>query len=492
MSVRRNARIVALGGLLAQLAFGLRGIVVARLIGPENMGIVAAFFVLLALVDAFGPLGVDAFVAQRRALPRDALLRTTHAIALGRGLLGALLLLAAAYPVARSFEATEAIAGFLTLALVPVLRGFISSGVHLQPRLERAKAAAAQELWTQGVGFVAGVAVAWWTGNWWTAVAFMVGQTLAQVVVSHLYAVDPWRLGLDRPILRESFRFGWPLFAAALAVVLARQGDRLLLGVAPAWFDAPYSKADLGRYAVAVAVALLPLRVCRQMMRNVFLPWMTAAAEPAEVLRRRRITLICFALLAGAFAVATSTVAGELLGLLVGRDYGALGLLVAALGTAQAVNLVRLPAEAVALAVGSTAEVMFGDLVRLLCLALALPVVLLGARIEWLAAAALAGELVALAVTEARLHRRGLGNGRWRYSASLWALGVVALAGGCALLAPRWGGWVLLLAGAGAAALGALAVRRWQPELWAQILRFVDLVRRGRPDAPPEDQPGQA
>lgn len=42
MSVRRNARIVALGGLLAQLAFGLRGIVVARLIGPENMGIVAA------------------------------------------------------------------------------------------------------------------------------------------------------------------------------------------------------------------------------------------------------------------------------------------------------------------------------------------------------------------------------------------------------------------------------------------------------------------
>ncbi len=65
MSVRRNARIVALGGAFAQLAFGLRGIVVARLIGPENMGTVAAFFVLLAVVDAFGPLGVDAFVAQR-------------------------------------------------------------------------------------------------------------------------------------------------------------------------------------------------------------------------------------------------------------------------------------------------------------------------------------------------------------------------------------------------------------------------------------------
>jgi hypothetical protein len=42
MSVRRNARIVALGGAFAQLAFGLRGIVVARLIGPENMGMVAA------------------------------------------------------------------------------------------------------------------------------------------------------------------------------------------------------------------------------------------------------------------------------------------------------------------------------------------------------------------------------------------------------------------------------------------------------------------
>jgi O-antigen/teichoic acid export membrane protein len=492
MSVRRNARIVALGGAFAQLAFGLRGIVVARLIGPENMGTVAAFFVLLAVVDVFGPLGVDAFVARRGPTPPPGVLRTTHAIAVVRGLAGALLLLAAALPFARSMEATEALAGFLTLALVPVLRGFISHGVYLQPRLARARAAAAQQLWSQGIGFLLGVAIAWWTGNWWAAVAFIVGQTLVQVVVSHLYAAVPWRLGFDAGVARASLAFGWPLFLSALAVVASRQGDRLLLGLAPGWFGASYDKAELGRYAVAATAAFLPLQFSRQLMRNAFLPWMIAAVEAAEVLRRRRITLICCGLTALAFAAFAASVAGGLLGLVVGPDFGDLTLLVAALGAAQAVQLLRLHAEAVALAAGVTAEVMIGEVVRLLCLVLALPVVMLGWRIEWLGVAAIAGELIAAAVTEARLHRRGLGNGRWRYSATLWGLGVVALAGLGALLAPRWGGWVLLLAGAGAAALGALAVRRWQPELWAQILRFVDLVRRGRPDAPPEERPGQA
>jgi len=488
MSVRRNARIVALGGALAQLAFGLRGIVVARLIGPENMGIVAAFFILLAVVDAFGPLGVDAFVASRRAQPADALLRTTQAISVLLGLVGALLLLGAALPFAQSLEATEALAGFLTLALVPVLRGFISHGIHLQPRLERARAAAALQIWSQGVGFLLGVAVAWWSGNWWAAVAFMVGQTLVQVVVSQVYAAVPWRLGFDAGVAQASLAFGWPLFLSALAVVVSRQGDRLLLGVAPGWFDATYDKTDLGRYAVAATAAFLPLQLARQVMRNAFLPWMIAAVETAEVLRRRRISLICCGLAALAFAVLTATVAGELLGWVVGPGFGDLTLLVAALGTAQAVQLVRLHAESVALAAGATAEVMIGEGVRLLCLGLALPVLMLGWRIEWLGVAAVAGELVAAAVSEARLNRRGLGHGRARYSASLWALGIIAIAGSCTWLAPRWGGAVVLLAGTAAAALGVLAVRRWQPELWGQMLRFVDLVRRGRPDAPPEEE----
>lgn len=489
MSVRRNARIVAVGGVLAQLAFGLRGIVVARLIGPDNMGVVAAFFIVLAVIDAFGPLGVDAFVSQRSSLPPETLLRTTQTIALLRGVVGALLLLALAVPVARSFEAPEALAGFLTLALVPVLRGFINHGVHLLPRLDRARATAAQELWAQGVGFLLGVTVAWWCGNWWSAVAFMVGQTLVQVVVSRHYAAVPWQLGLDREVMRASFSFGWPLFAAALAVVLARQGDRFLLGVAPAWFDAAYSKADLGRYAVAATVAFLPLRLCRQIMRNALLPWMIAATAPAEVLRRRRIASVSFALLAVAFAVACAAVAGDLLGLVLGGAYGELGLLVAALGTAQAVYLLHLHAEAVALAAGTTAELMVADFVRLLCLAMGLPVVMLGARIEWLGAVAIVGELAAVAVTEARLKGRGLGNGRTRYSPTCWALGMVALAGVCVLLVPGWGGWVVLLACTAAAAVGAVAVRWLQPELWAQVLRFVELTRRGRPDAPPEEHP---
>ena len=293
-------------------------------------------------------------------------------------------------------------------------------------------------------------------------------------------------------MVRASLAFGWPLFLSALAVVVSRQGDRLLLAVAPAWFDANYDKVELGRYAVAATAAFLPLPLSRQVMRNAFLPWMIAAVEPAEVLRRRRITLICCGLAALAFAVLASAIAGQLLGLVVGPGFGDLTLLVAALGTAQAVQLVRLHAEAVALAAGATAEVMVGEVARLLCLLLALPVVMLGWPIEWLGIAAIAGELVAAAVSEVRLNRRGLGPGRARYSATLWALGIIAIAASCAWLAPRWGGWVLLLAGAAAAALGSLAVRRWQPELWGQILRFVDLVRRGRPDAPPEEDPRSA
>ena len=46
-------------------------------------GVVAAFFIVLAVIDAFGPLGVDAFVSQRSSLPPETLLKDGLALVFG-------------------------------------------------------------------------------------------------------------------------------------------------------------------------------------------------------------------------------------------------------------------------------------------------------------------------------------------------------------------------------------------------------------------------
>ena len=49
-------------------------------------------------------------------------------------------------------------------------------------------------------------------------------------LVSHLVAERPYRLVLDREIMAESLRFGWPLLVNGVLLFVVFNGDRVIVG----------------------------------------------------------------------------------------------------------------------------------------------------------------------------------------------------------------------------------------------------------------------
>ncbi len=406
MSTKRRVIGFAAGRALSQVAVIVRGILIARMVGPENMGIAATFMVVVSFVEMFSTTGSDRFLIQdaEGAEPKTA--RTLQLVAMMRGIALSIAILALAWPVSGVFETRGAVAGYLAIALIPLFRGFQNLDWAVQQRALRPKTSVLMGVVGEFSALGVGVVLAYVTGNWWASVASMVTQAFVMMLVSHLRADRRWSIGFDREISRRAFRFATPLFVSGLLLFLAMQGDRIAVSIADTIRgSATYNLADLGRYAVAGSIALLPTVVCSDLAYGVFLPWIKAAEDTATARVRRKRLVVLFALFGLVFVIGISTVGGPMLRFLFGERFGNLQGLIALLGTAQAIRILRVTANVPAMAAGNTRNILAGSVARTVGVVAALVVTIKGWPLEYVAGCALGGEVLALSVAELHLHR---------------------------------------------------------------------------------------
>ena len=126
MSLQKKVAGFVLGSGAAQAAIILRGILIARFIGAENMGIAATFVAVTTFIELLSTTGADRFLVQDPEGGEPKAAGTLHAIGAIRGVVLCIILAAIALPAAKLFEAETAIVGYFALALVPLIRGLQS------------------------------------------------------------------------------------------------------------------------------------------------------------------------------------------------------------------------------------------------------------------------------------------------------------------------------------------------------------------------------
>ena len=458
MSLRRRmlqgAAVVSAGQALGQGLSFVRNIIVARLISPEDFGIAATFALTVSLLEMLSDVAPDKLLIQAPDGDDARLQATAQCWQFVRGLGSALLIAALAWPVSRLFGVPQAQWAFYWLALVPLLRGL----VHLDiKRLQRSMRFVPQ-LWTD-VGSQALITVAAWPLAHWTrsytAVLWLVlAQSAALALLSHLLAERPYRWNADGRLMRRLLDFGWPLLVNGLLMFGIVQGDRLIVGTA-------YSIRDLGVYSAAVALATAPAALLNAVVSSVMLPVLAGVQFDRPRFQQRYV--LCaelFALLAGLLAVLYVCTGARLLVSLFGPGYAAGGALVVVLGVAQSIRLVRVGPTVAALALGDTRNCMWANVGRLGGVAGAVGLALHRAALGWIPVAALAGELLALVCSLARLARRyALAQRACLQPSGCAALFVAApaLAVACGWFPRGWPGALLLTfaCGAGCALLVA-------------------------------------
>lgn len=385
------------------LRFGsvLVGVVLARLLAPEDFGVFAIALAVQGVLVTVVDLGLSADLVRSRD-PRR-LEPTVATLSLAAGVLLATAMAASSVPLARALGSAQA------APVIAVLAGtLVVSAAGVVPYARMQRAFQQREIFlTSLVDLVVGTTVtivlvlAGW-GPMALAVSRVVAQPCATAAQFLLTRTRP-RFGFDRTLARGAIAYGVPLAGANLLSVALLAVDKVVLARGA-------GEVALGYYVLAFNVASWPMTVIGQTVRPVALAAFSrldardeaggeapGAGPPTPRTADGGLTFAVRLTWAGAVPVACllGALSAPVVVLLYGERWLPAAGALTALATFGALRVLFDLMATYLIARGATRPVLWIQLVWLLAL---VPAVVVGARVGGSAGAGWAHVTVALAV----------------------------------------------------------------------------------------------
>ncbi len=229
-------------------------IVLARLLTPEDYGLVAMVGVMVTLGEIFREFGLGAASIQAPTLSRGQRDNLWWANT-GIGALLVVLTLALAYPLASFFDEPAVVPIAQVMALIFIFNGMASQYRAQLTRHMRFTALIVPDLVGQVAGLALGVAAAVAGWDYWSLVVMQVGQAVVTLVL--LAAVSRWLpRWYDRSAEMKPFwRFGFHMLGSQLVGYMGNNADTMVLGHR-------LGAAELGLYDRAYRLVMVPWPRC--------------------------------------------------------------------------------------------------------------------------------------------------------------------------------------------------------------------------------------
>ncbi|MGM0717382.1 MAG: lipopolysaccharide biosynthesis protein [Halobacteriota archaeon] len=288
--------------------------VLARLVGPAELGLVGIALLTLSATRNFTTIGLNKALIQKVEENVDSHLNTTWTLEIGRGLLIALVLLVIAPFVGEwFFEEPRAVRLIQVIGLSPLLLGFRNPGiVYFQKNLDFHKQFA-YKIGGDTSQFIVGVGYALIEPTAWAFVFGFLAADVVKLVLS--YAIHDYRPfpSFDLEIAKELIDYGKWLTGSSILYFIYSEGDDAFVG----WLLTPTA---LAYYQYTYRFSNAPATELSQVLTSVMFPAYSKLQASTEQLRSAfsktlRITaLVSFPAAVGIAAVAPDfvmTVFGE-------------------------------------------------------------------------------------------------------------------------------------------------------------------------------------
>jgi O-antigen/teichoic acid export membrane protein len=252
--------------------------VLARLLAPQEFGLVAMVLVVMDFMRIFQDMGLSTATVQRQEI--------THAqvsnlfwvnVAVGGAM--TLLMMASAPAIAWFYREPHLVGITLALSITFLLASSAAQHIALLNRQMRFGVIAVIEVVSMLAGYLTGVGMALWHYGYWA----LVGANMVLVAVRLVLA---WSISRWRPRLpsRNSqtwhlLRFGANITVGTLMYTLARSADNLLIG---RFFGA----AAVGLYSRGSILVLRPVQQFINPINAVLVPALSRVQSEADRYRR--------------------------------------------------------------------------------------------------------------------------------------------------------------------------------------------------------------
>jgi len=201
-------------------------VLLARLLMPQDFGLVAMAMAIVALLEALTTLGVESSLISHRE-PTKAHYDTAWTINFAVGTVTAAVLLLLAAPAAQFYDEPRILPVVCVVATFPLLAGLTNIGVvDFRRNLQFQRDFMIGAL-NKVVAFAATVPLAFLLRNYWALLAGMLVGRIAGLVQS--YVMHPYRPRFSIAHLREQIQFSqWMLLGGLLVFLRTRLADFVL------------------------------------------------------------------------------------------------------------------------------------------------------------------------------------------------------------------------------------------------------------------------
>lgn len=434
---------------VAQVCALARYIVLARILGPEQLGLAAIIILTSQFFESVTDAGSDRFLVQDRAGDDPALLRLTHLVSLSRGLLIAAALILFAGPIASLSGAPQLAPQIMVLAIVPLIMGLIHWDFRRQQResdfRSESRIMLASEIASLIVTLVAVVIL-----RDFTAILYgFIARAAVTVFFSHAVAQHRYAAGYAHEYAPRLARFAWPLMINGLLIFIGGQGDRLFI-------SNQLGVAALGHYSAVMLLIFYPSGMLARFVSTMYLPRLSARhADPIAWERAQDAIASQCLLLAIAMQFGFVLVVPFAVPLLYGSQFALSLSVITLIALLQSARYIRLWPVTTAMGAGRNHIAMVNNAVRMIAFPAAIAGLMLIGGIEGIIIGFILGEWLAfvtgLVMTNRALGQHPLhGGGRFLHflsSALLLSLIVLAFEKGMATALAVTGALLVLWAG---------------------------------------------
>lgn len=275
-------------------------IILARLLVPEDFGLIAMAMSVIAVLELLGAFSFDMALIQNQSAERKHYdTAWTFNVIFGVGT--ALLLMALAGPAASFYEESRLTAVMLCLAAFPLLQGFENIGVVAFRKEMQFDREFNFLLARKVAGFLITIPAALLLRNYWALIIGMLSGRLVSVALS--YRLHPYRPRLSLEAAADLFDFSkWLFFNNLLFFAKNNSADFVVGKLA--------GSGALGVYSVAFQIANLPTTELVAPINRAVFPGYSRLSSNLADLRQGYLNVIgviaMFALPAGVGIAVTS------------------------------------------------------------------------------------------------------------------------------------------------------------------------------------------
>lgn len=261
----RGGGLLAAGTLVERLVRLGRNMILARLIAPDQFGLMAIVLAVIGLFEALTEVGVAQAVIQNKKGDTPEFLNLAWWFGVARGFTVAALALPLAPLVAGFYNLPELVPLLMVAPLTMAFTGLTSPRIYALQRQFRFGAT----LWTvQGAGLLGTgltVILGFMLQSVWALLWGAVFEAFARCVISFIVCPIRPSFRLDPEARRDLFQFTRGMAGLSVLTLVIMQADTFVLA-------AVVTPAELGLYTMAIALAAFPLSIFSKVVQPLVVP----------------------------------------------------------------------------------------------------------------------------------------------------------------------------------------------------------------------------